>query len=93
MGVPAHPQWIEKMYPNTTGRDHLGLGNVSSDLILLSLAPGINVLTIHPRYHSFYTFLLDEFWRRDLPRTRELRRVLSTARICLLGRLPSLRPP
>lgn len=70
MSVPAHPQWIEKMYPNTTGRDHLGLGSVSSDLILPSLAPGIDVLTIHPRYHSFYTFLLDEFWRRDLPRTR-----------------------
>lgn len=70
MGVPAHPQWIEKMYPNTTGRDYLGFGNVSSDLILPSLAPGINVLTIHPRYHNFYTFLLDEFWRRDLPRTR-----------------------
>ena len=31
--------------------------------------PTINVLTFHPRYHSFYAFLLDEFWRRDLPRS------------------------
>src|SRR5579859_616559 len=69
MAVAARPQWIAKMYPGKTGRDHLGLGSVSSDQILPSLAPGINVLTVHPRYHSFYTFLLDEFWRRDLPRT------------------------
>jgi hypothetical protein len=69
MAMAVRPQWIAKMYPGKTGRDHLGLGSVSSDQILPSLAPGINVLTIHPRYHSFYTFLLDEFWRRDLPRT------------------------
>lgn len=31
--------------------------------------PDINVLTFHPRYHSFYTFLLDEFWQRDRPRS------------------------
>jgi len=54
------PQWIEKMYPGKVGRDHLGLGSVSSDQILPTLSPGINVLTIHPRYHSFYTFLLDQ---------------------------------
>lgn len=65
------PQWIAKMYPGKVGRDHLGLGSVSSDQILPSLSPGINVLTIHPRYHSFYTFLLDEFWRRQRPGSRE----------------------
>jgi hypothetical protein len=59
------------MYPSKTGRDHLGLGSVSSDQILPTLSPGINVLTIHPRYYSFYTFLLDEFWQQDRPRTRE----------------------
>ena len=58
------PQWIAKMYPGKTGRDHLGLGSVSSDQILPSLSPGINVLTIHPRYHSFYVFLLYEYWQR-----------------------------
>jgi hypothetical protein len=43
---------------------------VSSDQILPKLSPGIVVQTVHPRYWSFYTFLLDEFWRRNLPRTR-----------------------
>lgn len=58
------PRWIAKMYPGKTGRDHLGLGSVSSDQILPDLSPSINVLTIHPRYHSFYAFLLDEYWQR-----------------------------
>jgi len=70
MPVIAQPQWIARMYPAKVGRDHLGLGSVSSDQILPTLSPGINVLTFHPRYHSFYTFLLDEFWRRDRPRSR-----------------------
>lgn len=63
-------RWTEKMYPPSGGRDHLGLGSVSSDQILPTLSPDIVVQTVHPRYWSFYTFLLDEFWRRDLPRTR-----------------------
>src|SRR5688572_10448112 len=58
------PQWIAKMYAGKPGRDHLGLGSVSSDQILPSLSPSINVLTFHPRYHSFYAFLLDEYWQR-----------------------------
>ncbi len=57
------------MYAATSGEDHLGLASVSSDQILPMLSPTINVLTVHPRYHSFYAFLLDEFWRRDLPRS------------------------
>jgi hypothetical protein len=68
---PIKPQWIAKMYAGKVGRDHLGLGSVSSDQILPSLSPSINVLTFHPRYHSFYVFLLDEFWRRDRPRSRQ----------------------
>jgi hypothetical protein len=67
--MQIHPQWTAKMYPPKPGRDHLGLGSVSSDQILPSLSPAINVLTFHPRYHSFYVFLLDEFWRRDHPRS------------------------
>jgi hypothetical protein len=70
MTVDVRPQWTEKLYRPSGGQDHLGLGSVSSDRILRKLAPGINVQTIHPRYWSFYTFVLDEFWRRDLPRTR-----------------------
>jgi hypothetical protein len=63
-------QWTERLYPPAGGQDHLGLASVSSDRILPKLSPGIIVQTVHPRYVSFYTFLLDEFWRRDLPRTR-----------------------
>jgi hypothetical protein len=71
MSAIVQPQWIARMFPKTGGQDHLGIGSVSSDQILPTLTPGINVLTVHPRYHSFYVFLLDEFWQRDLPRTRE----------------------
>ena len=67
----VRPQWTEKLYPPSEGQDHLGLGSVSSDQILPRLSPGIVVQTVHPRYWSFYTFLLDEFWHRDLPRTRQ----------------------
>lgn len=71
MPMTRTPQWTAKMYGSKKGRDHLGLGSVSSDRILPSLSPSINVLTIHPRYHSFYVFLLDEFWRRNLSRTQK----------------------
>jgi hypothetical protein len=50
--------------------DHLGLASVSQDRILPMLSPGVNVLTIHPRYWSVYCWLLTEFWERDLPRTQ-----------------------
>lgn len=63
------PQWIDRVFPPRGGRDHLGVGSVTSDQILPLLSPGINVLTVHPRYHSFYVFLLDEFWKRDRLRT------------------------
>ena len=58
------------MYKPGGGQDHLGLGSVVTDRILPRLSPGINVLTIHPRYWSFYAFVLSEFWKRDLPKTR-----------------------
>lgn len=64
------PYWTEKMYKPGGGQDHLGLGSVVTDRILPRLSPGINVLTIHPRYWSFYAFVLSEFWKRDLPRTK-----------------------
>ena len=57
------------MYPRKTGMDHLGLASVSQDRVLPQLSPGINVLTVHPRYWSVYTWLLTEFWDRDMPRT------------------------
>jgi hypothetical protein len=58
------------MYPPRTGMDHLGLASVSQDRILPALSPAINVLTVHPRYWSFYCWLLTEFWDRELPRTQ-----------------------
>ena len=66
----AVPYWTEKMYKPGGGQDHLGLGSVVTDRILPRLSPGINVLTIHPRYWSFYAFVLSEFWKHDLPRTK-----------------------
>ena len=69
--VDGVPYWTEKMYKPGGGQDHLGLGSVVTDRILPRLSPGINVLTIHPRYWSFYAFVLSEFWSRDdLPRTK-----------------------
>lgn len=65
----GQPAWTAPMYQPTTGMDHLGLASVSQDQILRALSPGINVLTVHPRYWSVYTWLLTEFWERDLPRT------------------------
>ncbi|GAA3945404.1 hypothetical protein [Actinoplanes auranticolor] len=64
------PFWAARAYARGSGQDHLGLGSVSSDRLLAGLSPGVNVLTVHPRYWSFYAFLLDEFWARDLPRSR-----------------------
>ena len=66
----AVPYWTERMYRPGGGQDHLGLGSVVTDQILPRLSPGINVLTIHPRYWSFYAFVLDEFWKRPLSRTK-----------------------
>jgi len=68
--IKAKPQWISEAYKAIGGQDHLGLGSVSSDQILENLSPGLIALTPHPRYCSFYTFLLDEFWNRNLNRNQ-----------------------
>ena len=65
------PVWGARAFAPKSGQDHLGLGSVSSDRILPRLSPGINVLTIHPRYWSFYSWVLDDFWSTDSPRTRQ----------------------
>ena len=64
------PVWGARAYAPTGGQDHLGLGSVSSDQVLPLLSPGINVQTVHARYWSFYSYVLDEFWQRDLARSR-----------------------
>ena len=48
MVTAVRPQWIAKMYAAKVGRDHPGLGSLSSDQILPSLSPSVNVLTYHP---------------------------------------------
>lgn len=45
LGV-IQPQWIAKMYAAKAGKDHLGLGSVSSSQPSPSLAPSINALTL-----------------------------------------------
>ena len=45
MVTAVRPQWIAKTYAAKVGRDHLGLGSLSSDQILPSLSPSVNVLT------------------------------------------------
>lgn len=60
------PFWAERAYPRRRGQDHLGLASVSQDHILPLLSPGINVLTPHPRYWSFYLLVLCDFWTRGL---------------------------
>lgn len=77
------PYWTERMYRPGGGQDHLGLGSVVTDRVLPRLSPSINVLTIHPRYWSFYAFLLSEFWKRDLPRTRVALRTWYRPRECI----------
>lgn len=64
------PVWGARAFAPKSGQDHLGLGSVSSDRILPALSPGINVLTVHPRYWSFYSWVLDDFWAADLQRNR-----------------------
>jgi hypothetical protein len=45
--------------------------------MLPMLAPGINVLTRHPRYWSFYAFVVHEFWKAGHPQnTSTFRRFL-----------------
>lgn len=61
--MTALPLWTEQVVRPVGGQDHLGVGSVVTDRILPTLSPGINVLTPHPRYWSFYAFVVDEYWR------------------------------
>lgn len=59
----TNPLWTEQVIRPVGGQDQLGVGSVVTDRILPALSPGINVLTPHPRYWSFYAFVVDEYWR------------------------------
>lgn len=63
------PRWTQRMYVSSGGLDHPGLASVVQDRLLPALSPGINVVTVHPRYWSFFTFVIDEFWQLDGPKT------------------------
>ena len=65
------PRWTTELREQRSGLDHLGLGSVSNQAILATLAPDLFVLTRRPGYLSFYAFLLAEYWKREaLPRRR-----------------------
>jgi hypothetical protein len=76
--VTELPQWTEQVIRPVGGQDHLGVGSVVTDRILPPLSPGINVLTPHPRYWSFYAFVVDEYWRShpSSPSRKDLLRFL-----------------
>jgi hypothetical protein len=68
--MKAFPQWTTELREQRSGLDHLGLAAVSNQ-ILTNLSPDLFVQTRRPGYFSFYSFVLDEFWKRDdLPRRR-----------------------
>lgn len=63
--MTTQPAWTEQLAKPRGGQDHLGVGSVVTDQILPSLAPGINVLTPHPRYWAFYSMVVDQFWKES----------------------------
>jgi hypothetical protein len=48
----------------------LGLVGVLFGQVLPALSPKVVAITAHPRYWSFYAWLLWEFWESDRPKTR-----------------------
>ena len=95
LGSALHLVWgsrgrTQRMYVSSGGLDHLGSASVVQDRLLPALSPGINVVTVHPRYWSFFTFVIDEFWQLDGRKTtwalnaflRERESIYGTA--CLL---------
>lgn len=67
----VQPQWTEQLYPPSPGLDHLGLRAAITGEILDALSPRVVVVTVHPRYWSFYTWLLWRFWQTDRPKTKK----------------------
>ena len=67
----VHPRWTEQLYPPSAGLDHLGLRSVITGTVLDALSPRVVVVTVHPRYWSFYTWLLWRFWQTNRPKTRK----------------------
>src|SRR5437588_12310866 len=55
------PQWTVPSFHSIAGRFPLGLEAVSLNILANRLAPGLPVLSRHPRYWSIYTFLIKRF--------------------------------
>ncbi len=55
------PHWTVPSFQATGGRFPLGLEAVSLNVLANVLAPGLPVLSRHPRYWSIYTYLVKRF--------------------------------
>jgi hypothetical protein len=61
------PHWTRVSYLDTGGRDHLGMAGVISGRVLPMLSPRVVAATGHPRYWSFYSWLLAGVWEHNSP--------------------------
>ena len=65
--APGAPEWLESTLRITPGRDPIGLTTITTDRIIPRLVPGILALSRRARYFSFFSFLIDDYRRRQLP--------------------------
>ncbi|GER89801.1 hypothetical protein KDW_39630 [Dictyobacter vulcani] len=61
------PQWTVPSFQSIAGRYPLGLEAVSLNILATKLAPGLPVLSRHPRYWSIYTYLIKRFQDTQKP--------------------------
>jgi len=62
---PAAPRWTIPSFRRNPGRYPLGTEAVNQNLLAQELASGLPVLSRHPRYWSFYTFVIKQFWDQN----------------------------
>lgn len=60
--TPTLPRWTVPSFERTSGRYPLGMEAVNQGLLATELSSGLPVLSRHPRYWSFYTFVIWQFW-------------------------------
>src|SRR4051812_48888248 len=59
---PTAPRWTIPSFRRTPGRYPLATEAVNQGLLATELASGLPVLSRHPRYWSFYTFVIKQYW-------------------------------
>lgn len=69
MDATSLPQWTVPSFQSIAGRYPLGLEAVSLNVLATRLAPGLPVLSRHPRYWSIYTYLIKRFQDTQKPTT------------------------